>query len=376
MSASAVAAVAAPAAPAVVAAALMSSRSTTTSSSSSSSSSSGSNSQSSRSSNIDHQTCTAQPLCSAAEDSISVAENIVSGSAAVIQVMSGAAPVTVKDQAGSTTSCITTNTPCPGAAPVTVKDQAGSTTSCITTNTPCPGAAPVTVKDQAGSTASCITTNTPCPGAAPVTVKDQAGSTTSCITTNTPCPGAAPVTVKDQAGSTTSCITTNTPCPGAAPVTVKDQAGSTTSCITTNTPCPGCNVPDFLIMVQNSAGGLIGCTNTASHDGPLVGFRGTAPAYPIAYYRDVTSCPVYSTTPGSANTEYTVPLLPANVLISAVPKACLTVPATAIQACPGSATLSQLNYPVEVMLADPSGCGGDSGACTTSRVIACYVPGT
>uniref|UniRef100_A0A383VUW5 Uncharacterized protein n=1 Tax=Tetradesmus obliquus TaxID=3088 RepID=A0A383VUW5_TETOB len=160
------------------------------------------------------------------------------------------------------------------------------------------------------------TLGTTCPGTAPVAVKITDGTTVKCITTNTPCPDTSPVAVKDQVGSTTGCIITDTFCPDTAPVAIKNQAGFTTDCISTDTPCP---ISNSLIFYSGSPSVRIECR----------------------------------VNPGGCN-----------------------VPFFSRQACPVSATTSQLNYPVEVMLTDPSGCGGATGTCTTSRVIACYAPGT
>jgi hypothetical protein len=83
---------------------------------------------------------------------------------------------------------------------------------------------------------------------------------------------------------------------------------------------------------------------------------------------------------GSLNTDFTVPLLPANAALTTVPKACLTV-STALGAslqCPALGSANPLlNNPVEIMYSEPTApvCGGAT-TCTQNRVIACYASGT
>eukprot|EP00883_Tetradesmus_obliquus_P008797 jgi/Sobl393_1/1952/SZX66741.1 len=194
----------------------------------------------------------------------------------------------------------------------------------------------------------------------------------SC-TAGTTCPAAAPVAVKDQAGVTTGCITTNTPCPASNSLIF--YSGSPSVRIECRNNPEGCNVSPFSILVQNAGGTVIGCANVTSNDCPFVAFRnGITTNWALAKCQDVTSCPVFSTT---GNTDYTVPLLLTNAP-NAVPKACVTVPIASQQTCPST---SSLNYPVEVMFAEPTSpvCGSEllvpPQVCNGNRVIACYAPG-
>eukprot|EP00883_Tetradesmus_obliquus_P004242 jgi/Sobl393_1/14568/SZX79144.1 len=266
-----------------------------------------------------------------------------------------------------------------------VSQNTPNMTVCQPKPSPSPSPSPVPVDSPSPSpeaSPSPSPTPDPCPSNATLvngTCTCNAGllpSTNGTIlvscTAGTTCPAAAPVAIKNEAGVTTGCITTTTPCPASNSLIF--YSGSPSVRIECRNNPGGCSVEPFSILVQNTAGAVIGCANVTSNDCPFVAFRnGITTNWALAKCQDVTSCPVFSV----GNTDYTVPLLLTNAP-NAVPKACVTVPIASQQTCPSTPSL---NFPVEVMFAEPTSpvCGSELSVppqvCNGNRVIACYAPG-
>jgi hypothetical protein len=119
------------------------------------------------------------------------------------------------------------------------------------------------------------------------------------------------------------------------------------------------------LQVTKIGGDLIGCVNATTNACPVVAFRSSGANFAMERCVDTTSCPAFSTVPGSSNTQYTVPALAVG---ASVPTACLTM--GAVQTCPDQ---DNLRFPIEVMFGEPMSpvCGSNNPICQNVRAVQC-----